>query len=491
VTSEQWARVKAHFNEGVVVAPESRSEWLAALGEPDEDVRREVAALIAAHDASAGFLEQPIEVDPRDLVGAFGEDVAGVSVRTSLAPGTRVGDYEIRREIGRGGMGIVYLAHDVHLFRPAALKSVPTVVAGDGVVLQRLRREAQAAAAVSHPGIALVYALIETSHGHFIASEYIPGRTLRDELAGRSLEPARAVRIAIDIVDALRAAHDAGVIHRDLKPENVLLTPGGTVKVIDFGIARLDRVDVTVLTMSGGVQGTPGYMAPEVFVSGGAVDARADIYAVGVMLAEMLLGRHPMEQGLAGIPPLLMPIVRRCLESDRERRYGSARDLLFDLKRLSATMQADSSAEADVRPETVSSDVRWWWQFHQGTAAVVYWMLAVPVWYAREIIGGTAARSLFFLALGALLVASILRLHLWFTSRTNQTEFFRLRGRQQTLVLAGDLLFAAALVASGVLVGDALISLAVLLVAAGVGAAVVAVFVEPSTARSAFPDTPS
>jgi hypothetical protein len=333
-----------------------------------------------------------------------------------------------------------------------------------------------------------VYALVTTPHGHFIASEYIPGHTLRDELARGALEPARAVRIAIGIVDALGAAHDAGVVHRDLKPENVLLTPGGAVKVIDFGIARLERVDATAITVAGHFQGTPGYMAPEQLVSGGTADARADIYAVGVMLGEMLLGAHPMEQGLAALPAALTPIVRRSLESDRERRYVSARDLLAELQRAGDALRAGDAGGEPVSPGPAPQRARWWWQFHQGATAGFYWLLVVPLWYARGIIGGKWGLTLFFAALGAMLVASILRLHLWFLMRTSADEFTLQRKREQGWILVADLVFVVSLLVAGALIGESRMSLAVLLVAAAVGALVTAVFIEPSTAHAAFSD---
>jgi serine/threonine-protein kinase len=188
----------------------------------------------------------------------------------------RIGDYEIRREIGRGGMGIVYLAQDVKLGRFAALKALPTIAARDQTLLGRLRHEAEAAAAVSHPGVATICAFIESPHGNFIASEYIQGRTLREELKRGPMDPTRAVRLTIEIAEALCAAHDAQIIHRDLKPENVMVTPSGAVKIIDFGIARIDNLDGR-RTSQFMLVGTIGYMAPEQFFPEPIVDHRADL----------------------------------------------------------------------------------------------------------------------------------------------------------------------------------------------------------------------
>jgi hypothetical protein len=481
---EQWARVKAHFDEWLALDPAARRDRLA--GVPDPAVRREVEELLVAHDTAGGFLEQPFDVDPRDLE----EGVAGgapAPSRHTLPPGTRVGDYEIRREIGRGGMGIVYLAHDVHLARPVALKALPSEAGRDERLLERFRREAQAAAAVSHPAVALVYALVDTPGGPFIASEFVDGQTLREELRQGPLAASRAVAIATAIVEALVAAHDARVVHRDLKPENVLLTASGTVKVIDFGIARIGGSGAAAATAPGVLQGTPGYMAPEQLVSGATLDERVDIYALGVILAEMLLGEHPMGRGTRGLPAGLSEIVRRCLDSDRERRYQSARDLLRDLERVGEARTGESPERVVDRARRRT---RRWWEFHQAATVFVYAAMAAPAWYAREIIGGVTGRTLFFMTLVSLVIASILRLHLFFTARTHPLEFASQWRHEHRWIRMADVLFALSLLTSGGLVGDSRMSLAVLLVAVAVGAAVVSAFVEPSTTRAAFGEMP-
>ena len=484
---EQWLRVKRHFDDALDLPPGRRGEWAERLASEEPEVRTEVEALVRSYGGAAAFLENPILVDPADFAEAvIGEPLSASAV--SLPEGKRVGDFEIRREIGRGGMGVVYLAHDVHLARPVALKALPPL--SDRMLVHRFRREAQAAAAVSHAGIATVYAFLETTDGNFIASEYIQGRTLREELQHGPLEPARAVRLAAEIARALCAAHDSLVVHRDLKPENILLTASGAIKIIDFGIARIDRLDLPALTMPGLVQGTPGYMAPEQLV-GGAVDARVDVYALGVILSEMLLGHHPFERGSSNMPPQVQVITRRCLESDPARRYRTTRDLLHDLDRASLALEmSEGRASKSAGPAVVRGPM-FWWQFHLGLTALIYWVMAVPTWYAREIIRGPLGRTLFFVALGTLLLASILRLHLWFTSRTNPTELLSEAKREQPWILRADLVFSVALIVSGVLVGEKRMSLAVLLLAVGTGAAVIALFIEPATARAALYERPA
>ena len=481
---EQWLRVKRHFDDALDLLPGRRDEWAERLATEEPEVRTQVEALVQSYVGAAAFLEDPILVDPADLADAVIGTPASASA-VSLPAGTRVGDFEIRREIGRGGMGVVYLAHDVHLARPVALKALPPL--SDRLLVHRFRREAQAAAAVSHAGIATVYAFLETTDGNFIASEYIQGRTLRQELQHGPLEPARAVRLAAEITRALCAAHDSLVVHRDLKPENILLTTSGAIKIIDFGIARIERLDLPSLTITGLVQGTPGYMAPEQLV-GGTVDARVDVYALGVILSEMLLGRHPFERGTStgSMPPQVQAITRRCLESDPARRYRTTRDLLHDLERASLALEVSEGSASRRAHQATTRGPMFWWQFHLGLTALIYWLMAVPAWYARELIGGRTGQALFFVTIGALLLASILRLHLWFTSRTNPKDLLSEAKHEQPWILRADLVFSAALIVSGVLVGENRMSLAVLLLAVGTGAAVIALFIEPATARAAL-----
>ena len=197
------------------------------------------------------------------------------------------------------------------------------------------------------------------------------------------------------------------------------------------------------------------------------------------------------------MPADLQVIVRRCLESDPERRYGSVRDLLDDLER--ASRQRDTGS-GQLLPAATSTAVPapaavWWWQFHQALTAVIYWVMAIPAWYAREFIGQALlgggrviGQVLFFVILGSLLLASILRLHLWFTSRTSPGELAAQLRRERPWILAADGVFALSLIVSGVLIGEDAEAFAVLLLAVGVGAWVISLFIEPSTARAAFPE---
>ena len=472
MTRDQWERLKTLFHGALEQPPLTRLEWLAREAGSDEMLAGEAAALVAAHGTAEGFLETPPNIDPADIVGP-----------DFLAAGTRIGPYEIEREIGRGGMGIVYCARDVRLERRVALKSLPVVHESDATPRERLRREARAAATISHPAVATVYALEEIDGRLFIASELVEGHTLRSDIDRAPLERARALAIAADIARALCAAHDAGVIHRDLKPENVLITTGGAVKVLDFGIAQVESVAMTRLTRPGAAVGTPAYMPPEQLL-GAVTDARVDIYALGVVLTEMLTGLHPLMPGRRPMPVSASEIAWRCIQSDPDQRYQSARELLAALERELA--HPPGAAVDHAPPEIRAEPSRWWWEFHQAAAALVYGVMTWPAWIARGVIGGRQGNAMFVAVLSAAIVAVTLRLHLWFTSRFYAAELGWARARAAAWIVAADSVFAGALVVGGVLIGDARPELAVAQIAVGVGAAVAFLLIEPATARAAF-----
>jgi hypothetical protein len=297
-------------------------------------------------------------------------------------------------------------------------------------------------------------------------------------LANGALELDRALDTAIEIARALAAAHEAGIVHRDLKPDNVIRTAEGHVKILDFGIAQFVDTTLTQLTMPGGVLGTPAYMAPEQ-LAGGDVDARADQYALGVLVVRMVTGVHPFATGASErpMPPLLKAIADRCLARDPHDRYQSMREVVSALEAVRAPGAAATSG---------TFTPRWWWEFHQGVAALVYWLMAIPVWTARGVIGGLTGRAIFVVALAAIIVAANLRLHLWFTSHFYPRELEWVRARTARWIAAGDWVFVLTLVAAGLLVGDNRAALAVLLFGVGIGTAVVFLFVEPVTERATF-----
>jgi predicted Ser/Thr protein kinase len=470
VTPQQWERLKNVFQDALEQPAHARHAWIAERCADDQTLLHEAEALLATHETAGTFLEEPARVDPGDL--------------ETLLPGTIIGSYKVLDEIGRGGMGIVYLAEDTRLGRLVALKALPSTLATHPDLRQRLRREARAAATISHPSVAVVYALEEMGDHLFIASEYVRGETLREEIARGPIAPERARAIAAEIAGALAAAHDAGVIHRDLKPENVLIKPDGTVKVVDFGIAQIEGPEATRLTRAGSMLGTPAYMAPEQLL-GQTVDGRADIYAWGIVLSEMLTGRHPLQgRGSTQDVHLTGPfasVIARSLHADPAARYASARELVSALG--SGVAPGINSVPI---PDPIPGPSRFWWEFHEAVTALVYAVMVIPAWYARGQIGGWPGRTFFIALVTTVVVATTARLHLWFTSRFYPGELDWVHQRSSRWIRVADWLFAATLIVGGVLIGDERSPLAIVLPSVAVGAVVAFLLIEPVTTRDAF-----
>jgi eukaryotic-like serine/threonine-protein kinase len=285
----------------------------------------------------------------------------------TLAPGTRLGRYEIRAHIGTGGMGEVYQASDLELERTLALKILPAEFASDPSRMRRFIQEARAASALNHPNILTIYEIKQDGPTPFIATEFIDGITLRKRMKQGRIILSEAVETAIQIASALDAAHQAGIVHRDVKPENVMVRKDGYVKVLDFGLARpTERHEVSteaatmVNTEVGLIVGTASYMSPEQ-ARGQKVDARSDIFSLGMVIYEMVAGRSPfigatnsdivasilkeqpprLSDLLSDVPPELEMIVDRALIKDKDERYQTVRELLGDLKRLKQNLDFD------------------------------------------------------------------------------------------------------------------------------------------------------
>ncbi len=282
--------------------------------------------------------------------------------------GRTVSHYRITGEIGAGGMGVVYRAHDEALDREIAVKVLPAQFAADPQRRARFEREARAAARLSHPGIVQVYDFGVAEGMAFAVSELVEGCNLREHLGGHGLPWREAVAGAMQIAAALAAAHEKGIVHRDLKPENVMVDPSGRLKVLDFGLARImepGEVSATQATVSdsltgaGTILGTVGYMAPEQ-LRGQDVDARADVFAFGCLFYEMLSGRRafvgesqadtisailnadppPVASAVTGLPTALDLVIRRCLQKRREDRFASAHDVQVALETASSDLGA-------------------------------------------------------------------------------------------------------------------------------------------------------
>jgi hypothetical protein len=297
-----------------------------------------------------------------------------------LAPGTKVGPYEIRSSIGAGGMGEVYHAVDTRLGRDVALKVLPETFARDANRLHRFEQEARAVAALNHPNILSVFDIGQENGTPFLVSELLDGESLRAVVDRGPLPQRKTIECGVQIAQGMAGAHEKGIVHRDLKPENIFVTKDGRIKILDFGLAKLAQASpeegdgatlASLGTAAGVVLGTPGYMAPEQ-VRGQPADARTDIFAFGAVLYEMLSGMRafrrdtpaesmtavlredPAEMSDATHPvsPALDRIVRRCLEKSPDQRFQSARDLSFALSALSGT-DASGFAHASEVPRRI------------------------------------------------------------------------------------------------------------------------------------------
>jgi eukaryotic-like serine/threonine-protein kinase len=305
---------------------------------------------------------------------------------SKFAKGALLGDYEIQSLLGAGGMGEVYRARDLRLRRDVAIKVLPASLASDPDRLRRFEQEATAAAALNHPNILAVYQLGTWEGAPYLVSELLEGATLREEIQRGPLAVRRVTDYGTQIARGLAAAHEKGIVHRDLKPENLFVTKDGRVKILDFGLAKLTQRPAAsgtsaptmgIGTEAGIVMGTAGYMAPEQ-VRGEAADHRADIFAFGAILYEMLTGKRAFQRstsaetmtailkedppGISQVapasPPALQRVVHRCLEKNPERRFQSASDLAFALEALSDSGGTASLAHPS---QSKAGEASWRW----------------------------------------------------------------------------------------------------------------------------------
>src|SRR3989454_1553918 len=289
---QSWQRVTELFDEALEHAPEERAEFLKSACAGDDVLLREVESLLAQHDADTSFLESPAVAAVADEIGEKGEPPR---------IGKQLGQYRIGALLGRGGMGEVYVAQD-KLGRKVALKLLTQRFPGDKSGLTRFQQEARTLLALNHPHIVTIHDIDQIEGVYYIASELVEGKTLRQRLDEGDLPLHDVLEIAIQVVMALTAAHEKGIVHRDIKPENIMIRRDGFVKVLDFGIAKLTEnysaIESEALTIrqvqtaEGTVVGTAPYMSPEQ-ARGLKVDARTDIWSLGVVIYEAIAGRKP------------------------------------------------------------------------------------------------------------------------------------------------------------------------------------------------------
>jgi serine/threonine protein kinase/Tol biopolymer transport system component len=362
--ADRWNRVKELFQAALDQEPDQRSGFLGRACGPDDMLRLEVESLLTAHQVAGTFAEQP-------AIAALIPPVIPTPDSTEETPqlqvGYQLGAYAIKEFIAAGGMGEVYRAGDAKLGRDVAIKILPRLFTADANRVARLEREARFLAALSHPHIGAIYGFEEADGLRWLVLEMVEGETLADRLRRGALRLVDALGIARQITEALDAAHEKGIVHRDLKPANIGITPSGTVKVLDFGLAKAFTADgsdadlsplptvTAAMTRDGVIVGTPAYMSPEQ-ARGQAVDKRTDIWAFGCVLYEMLTGsrafagddvsdalarvlmKEPDWEALPATTPLaIRRLLLRCLAKDRRQRLSDAADARLEIEDAQTT----------------------------------------------------------------------------------------------------------------------------------------------------------
>ncbi len=380
-----------------------RDSFLAARCGGDDELLQAVQALLNRRSSGA---PHPADWTRSDETQPLHRGVAQSSTSqtptvTMLLPGAAVGPYQIEGPLGKGGMGVVYRARDTRLGRPVAVKFLSGTMLANQSLLERFRREAQAISALNHPNVCTVYDIGEQDGQPFLVMELMEGQTLKDRIAERPFSNDQLLAIMIPILEALEAAHGAGIVHRDIKPANIFLTRRGTVKILDFGLAKsagaelfAGAVGMENLTAPGTTVGTISYMAPEQ-ARNQNVDARSDLFACGVVLYEMATGALPFAgDGFAGtieavltraprparelrrdLLPEIERVIDRALEKDPEARYQSAADMRADLLRTRRVLESLSAPAAPA-----SSPPKSWKGFAAAGAAAAL-IAGLAGWY--------------------------------------------------------------------------------------------------------------
>ncbi|HEX4946647.1 MAG TPA: serine/threonine-protein kinase [Blastocatellia bacterium] len=363
MTPERLQQIEGIFHDALERNESEQLDFVRRVCGSDEELCREVLSLLEAHYLADQHATQPA----MDLAA---HELAAEQMHPSPFP--ELENYDVISPLGRGGMGEVLLAKDKRLKRKVALKLLPSYYARNPERLRRFEQEALTASALTHPNIMTVYEIGQTGDSYYIATEFVEGKTLRQRIAEGPLQVGEATAIALQITNALQAAHNAGIVHRDIKPDNIMIRPDGFVKILDFGIAKLTEPadhnrDVTTVaagsveTATGQIIGTPAYLSPEQ-ARGLKIDGRSDLFSLGVVLYEMLFGRKPFTGETAAdvmvailekepvLPantnPALQHLLTKALQKKCEQRYQSAEDLAKDLRHIQQLSSHDTAGFA-------------------------------------------------------------------------------------------------------------------------------------------------
>lgn len=370
---ERWSEIEKLYHSAAVLSPHERAAFLERVCSGDSALRQELESLLAHDQQAENFIESPaLEIVASQLAGGADQSMVG----------REISHYRIVSLLGGGGMGVVYEAEDLKLHRHVALKFLPESLAEDSKALQRLQREARAASSLNHPNICTIHEIEDYEGQPVIVMELLEGTTLKERLQEGPLSLTVLLDLAIDISDALDAAHCHGIIHRDIKPANIFITRRGSAKVLDFGLAKSiseqggpDDAQALEqsLTDAGAIPGTTGYMSPEQ-VRGQKLDRCTDIFSLGVVLYEMATGKRPfarrnnvltLEAILTShpapvssvnptMPSALSRVTEKALEKKPESRHQTAAEIRSDLKRLKREAESGQLAVAGTLPASQS-----------------------------------------------------------------------------------------------------------------------------------------